>query len=77
MSTLILYTFEGDDGKQDWNTMDYEEAREYASKYGYKIIANTYEWTDSELVEDCEESDACDLCGQPGCTVCITYVIVD
>lgn len=54
MSELQVYAFEtdGDESATDWTTMDFAEAREYARRFGYSIIARTYEYADSELVED-------------------------
>lgn len=33
-------------------TRNYVEARSFAEKRGYLLIENTYEWADSELVQD-------------------------
>ena len=47
------YLFEDSDGNEiGWSTFDPTEAREYAQQHGYAMIAHTYEWSDSELVED-------------------------
>lgn len=50
---ITVYTFEDANGSEaGWTTGDYREARAYAAKHGYKVIANEYEWTDSEVVDD-------------------------
>lgn len=52
-----VYTFEDEDGTPDeWDTMDYSEAKEYASQHKLAVIANTYVWEDSELVDDFRDS---------------------
>lgn len=58
MATVTLYTFEGgargsrgDDG-DTYSTFDYEEAKARARQYGLAVVANEYEWSDSELLED-------------------------
>lgn len=53
MSTVTVYSFEDENGEpDDYTTQDYHEAYERAVCYGLKIIANTYEWSDSEVVDD-------------------------
>lgn len=54
MSEITVYAFEeGDDqSATDWTTFSITEAREYAQEHGYSMIARTYEYADSELVED-------------------------
>jgi len=52
-ANIEVYTFEDKEGNEsDYSTQDYQEAEEYAKEYGYMIIANIYEWQDSELVKD-------------------------
>jgi len=62
MSEIIVYAFEeGDDeSATEWTTVDYNEAREYAAGNGYSLIARTYEYTDSELIEDYRPGHALD-----------------
>jgi hypothetical protein len=53
MASIEVYTFEDKDGaEQGYVTQDIEEARRYARRYQLRLIANEYEWSDSELVED-------------------------
>jgi len=56
---IEVYTFEDADGDAfgSWTTQDISEARHYAIRHRLRIIANVYEWTDSELVEDYTEKD--------------------
>ena len=50
---IEIYTFEDVNGKRrDHTTQDPTEARNYAKHHELKWIALTYEFTDSELVED-------------------------
>lgn len=50
---IAVYTFEDRDGnEQGWQTQDYHEAETWASKNAMRVIENTYEWADSELVDD-------------------------
>ena len=53
---LELYSFEDANGSERgyWTT-DAVRAREYAQQNGLRWIANIYEWTDSELVQDYTE----------------------
>jgi hypothetical protein len=67
-----VYTFEVADGQtlqypdgELW-TRNYQEADSHARKMGYMLIANNYEWEDTELVEDytpAPPSPACASCG--------------
>lgn len=53
MDTIELYSFEDADGtEQGFTTRDIREAREFAQKHGYRIIANIFEFSDSEMIED-------------------------
>lgn len=53
MATITLYTFEDADGTEDtFTTYDATVARERGEKYDMKVIANEYEWSDSEVVWD-------------------------
>lgn len=53
MSELEVYSFEDVDGvEQTYITPDPTEAKAYARKYALKMIANVYEFVDSEVVED-------------------------
>lgn len=56
MASIEVYAFEDEAGaEQGFTTQDPDEARAFASKYHYRWIAHTYEWADSELVEDYTE----------------------
>ena len=47
------YTFEDADGQESmFSTLSAKEAQEYAEQNGFKCIAHTYEWTDSEVAWD-------------------------
>lgn len=51
-----IYSFEAKDGsRQDFTTMDPDEARRFASDNHLIWIANIFEFADSELVEDYSE----------------------
>lgn len=52
--TIEVYTFEtdGDAPASDYRTQDINEARQYARQHRFSLIANQYEWADSELLED-------------------------
>lgn len=52
--SLELYVFEGatGDGLETFTTLDADEARNYAQKYSLKWLAQIYEYSDTELVED-------------------------
>jgi len=46
----------------EFYTEDYEEAKGYAAEHRLMVIANSYEWADSEPLEDytgSEEDDPC------------------
>lgn len=51
---IIVYAFEseGDKPASDYRTQSIDEARSVAKSNGWSIVANEYEWADSELVED-------------------------
>jgi len=53
-ASLYVYTFEDGDGNSfgSWSTSDYEEAKGYAMENRYRVIANRYDWADSEVVND-------------------------
>lgn len=51
--TIEVYTFERADGTAlDYSTQSPADAREYARARGARVIANTYECTDSEPVSE-------------------------
>ncbi len=54
MATVIMYSFEdaGGDEFGAFLTDSYQVATDYAQEYRLRIICNTYEWSDSELVMD-------------------------
>jgi hypothetical protein len=62
MANVELYVFEDSEGCLDtFTTFDSIEARDYASRNSRKMIAQIYEYTDSEVVEDFTgEPSACD-----------------
>jgi hypothetical protein len=58
--TYTRYTVEDADGNEVgtiWEQHEYRRARESAMLAKGKVIANEYEWVDSELVDDFTESD--------------------
>lgn len=53
MASIELYTFENASGVEDsFTTHNPKEAEERAIKYGLRVIAQIYEWADSEVVWD-------------------------
>jgi hypothetical protein len=51
--TIDLYTFENEDGPVlTWHTLFSQEAKAHARKYGYRVICNEYEWSDSYPVPE-------------------------
>ena len=47
------YLFEDAEGiEQGFATFDADEARHYAQQNNLRVIAHTYEWSDSEVVWD-------------------------
>jgi hypothetical protein len=51
--TIEVYSFEDADGtEQGYTTQDYSEAKRYAQEYRLLIIANTFEWSEAEPVDD-------------------------
>ncbi len=53
MATVTLYTFEDENGTEDsFSTFDGREARDRGQQYGMCVIANEYEWSDSEVAWD-------------------------
>jgi len=57
--SVEIYTFEDADGNSftDWETQDMGEARAFAQEHQLRLIANTYEWSDSEMIEDYTETE--------------------
>lgn len=50
---ITVYSFENADGEfGSWTTQEYAEAKDYARKYGLLVVANTYEFSERELLED-------------------------
>jgi hypothetical protein len=50
---VVIYTTEdANGGGDDFQSYDYEEAKSYARKYERRVIANTFEFSDSEMVDD-------------------------
>jgi hypothetical protein len=50
---LEMYTFEDGDGHTvEFTTQNFQEAKEYAITHSLKLIANTYEFSDSEVLAD-------------------------
>lgn len=55
---ITLYTFEDANGTEDdYSTLNWADAHEYALTYSRRIIGNEYEWQDSEVIEDHTGSD--------------------
>jgi hypothetical protein len=57
--TISVYTFEhrrADGEYETYNgsyaTQDYQQAKAYAQSVGLRIVANEYEWADSEPLDD-------------------------
>lgn len=51
--TITVYTFErGGYEYGSFTTQSYQEAREYARANRCRIIANEFEWSDSEPLDD-------------------------
>lgn len=77
--TYTRYTVESEDGN-DWGSIweqnEYEDAKRLASGIGGMVIAQEYEWVDSELVDDFRERSATcadcdsDLDDDGGCPLC-------
>jgi hypothetical protein len=62
MSIITVYTFEKPDGTEDtFTTQDPKFAKDRGERNGMRVIANTYQWSDSELAWDFAESDAFDV----------------
>ena len=52
-------------GSGDWESFDYDEAKEEASKYGLLVIGNTFVWSDSEPLDDFSpRCETCELTGE-------------
>jgi len=56
---MILYTFEDAQGYEwgSYSTSTWADANEYAMTYRLRVIENTFEWSDSELVADYTDTD--------------------
>lgn len=53
MSTVTVYTFEDADGTEDtYTTQSAIEAKDRGQRERMRVIANEYEWTDSEMAWD-------------------------
>lgn len=54
MDSIALYTFEDAAGHVygSFSTQSYDEACEYAERYGLRVIENVFEWSGSEMVRD-------------------------
>lgn len=52
--TITVYSFEDRDGNEHgcFTTQDYKEALSYASRYRLRIVANDFEWSDREFLDD-------------------------
>ncbi len=58
MADVTLYTFEDADGTPDtFSTFNAREAKDRGSRYRMRVIANTYEFADSETAWDFLPSD--------------------
>jgi hypothetical protein len=61
MTDITVYAFEDGEGTEDdFTTFNYDEARDHAMKHKLKLIARTYEYSDSELVWDYTEKSGID-----------------
>ena len=51
---VIVYSFldEYDESASDWTTFSLSEAKQFAIEHEYKLVENTYEWADSEVIAD-------------------------
>ena len=50
---ITVYRFEDKNGREkSWTTTDVNEAQHHARFYGLKLLADNYEWQDTELVAD-------------------------
>jgi hypothetical protein len=60
---IEVYTFENAEGQEEgsYQTQNINDARQYAQKYKLRLIANTFVWDDSELVEDYTGGQADDV----------------
>lgn len=53
MSTVTIYTFEGEDGEFGcYQTPDPIEARKYAEANQVAVVANEYEWSEALIVPE-------------------------
>ena len=51
--TITVYSFEDAAGNDmGWTTQDYREAKRHAAEFNLAVIANKFEFSDSELVDD-------------------------
>jgi hypothetical protein len=57
MSSLDIYTLEGEDADEQFSTQDYHEAQQEARDRGCKLICNEYEFSDSYMVDDFTPND--------------------
>jgi hypothetical protein len=62
MDEIEVYAFEAadDEPTTGWTTDSFPEAQSYARENGYAIIARTYVFADSDLVEDYRPDHALD-----------------
>lgn len=64
MATITVYTFEDAQGAEDsYTTQNPREAQERGRKYGLRVIANEYEFADSETAWDFRPGLECPECG--------------
>ena len=53
MATITLYTFEDVDGTESTYTeSDVDKAQMHARDFDLRVIANEYEWADSQVIFD-------------------------
>lgn len=58
MAEITVYTFEDADGAEDtYTTQDPTEARERGQRYGLRVLANVYEWTEAPVAWDFTASE--------------------
>ena len=62
MTDIHVYTLEARNRDEtpaadaEFETENYEEARDRAEAAGLRVIDNTYEWADSEMIDDFTEA---------------------
>lgn len=61
--SIERYTCESGKGvREDWDTEDIDDAREFAQEHHMRLIALIYQFSDSEMIEDYTMYDKCKFC---------------